>query len=331
MKKTFTNYKKDMFISIIIIVLLTISFTYFDIFEIIFDFVEHHEAYELDEIFLIVLSLPASFLWFSYRRLKEIKYINDTLTKEIEKEVKLRIKQKEILLAHANTTLMGELITKIAHQWRQPLSYITTVASGMKIHSEYDQLNKKELVNYLDEIINHSNDLSKTIEIFSNMNEKDKINELVNINKIIEESLQVLQGELDASSIIIESNLKNLNDLKIITNQSGLQQCIINILNNSKDAIIYNKIDNGKIKIKILKNKDFIEILLEDNAGGIKQELLERVFEAYFTTKHEFKGTGLGLFVVDKIVRESLNGEIKIKNFNSGLQVTLKIPNLESI
>ena len=132
-------------------------------FEIIIDFVDHHEAYELDEVFLLVLSLPASFLWFSYRRLKEIKYINDTLTKDIEKEVKLRIKQKKMLLEHANTTLMGELITRIAHQWRQPLSYITTVASGMKIQSEYDQLNKKELVNYLDEIIIKTIDQTKNL------------------------------------------------------------------------------------------------------------------------------------------------------------------------
>lgn len=331
MKIEFMNYKKDMFITIIITFLLTISFIYFDVFEIIIDFVDHHEAYELDEVFLLVLSLPASFLWFSYRRLKEIKYINDTLTKDIEKEVKLRIKQKKMLLEHANTTLMGELITRIAHQWRQPLSYITTVASGMKIQSEYDQLNKKELVNYLDEIINHSNDLSKTIEIFSNMNEKDKINELVNINKIIEESLQISKVELAAYSIVIESNLKDLDDFKIISNQRELQQCIISILNNSKDAIIHNKIDNGKISINLLKHEGFIEITIEDNAGGIKEEFLERVFEAYFTTKHEFKGTGLGLFVVNKIVRESLNGEIKIENINLGLQVTLRIPYLESI
>ena len=155
-----------------------------DLIEIIVDFVDLHEAYELDDIFLLILSLPVSFLWFSYRRIKEIESINKTLTKEIQKEVKLRIKQKEILFDHANTTLMGELITKIAHQWRQPLSYITTVASGMKIYIEYDQLSKKELVNYLDEIISHSNDLSKTIEIFRSINEKDKKNELVNINKI---------------------------------------------------------------------------------------------------------------------------------------------------
>jgi two-component system, NtrC family, C4-dicarboxylate transport sensor histidine kinase DctB len=300
-----------------------------DMFEIIIDFVEHHEHYELDEIFLLILSLPIAFLWFAYRRLKEIIYVNNVLSKEIEKEIKKRIEHKKNFQKHVKKTLMGELINKIAHQWRQPLSYITTAASGMKVKMEYDQLSKKELVNYLDEIIKHSNNLSQTIEIFNNINEKDRKQEFVNISKIIEDSLQFIKGEFEASCIAIESNLKTFEDLRIITYPSELQQCIISVLNNSKDAIIYNKIDNGKIKINLSRIKNFIEITIQDNGGGIKQEFLEQVYEAYFTTKHEFQGTGLGLFVVKKIVTESLNGEISLKNFESGLLLTIKIPALQ--
>lgn len=330
MKDSIFSYKKDVLITILISVLLTIIFISFDAFELIIEFTKHHEEYELDEVALLVLSLPISLLWFSYRRLKEITHVNKNLHSEIEKEVKRRLEQENILQNHSKNALMGEMISSIAHQWRQPLSCITTVASGIKLQTEFNQLSNKELQEYLDEIINNSNYLSNTIETFRNFTQKNKSLERVNICKTISEALEIIQSSLDEQFIDIENNFDDFKNLEISTLPNELQQCIINIVNNSKEAIIYNKIKNGKIKINISKDKNFIKIDIQDNAGGMLEKHLNRISQPYFTTKHQYQGTGLGLFIVNKIVTESLNGEIFIKNFESGLLITIKIPELKN-
>lgn len=329
MKSSIFTYKKDILISILISVVLTFLFISYDVFELIIEFTKHHEEYELDEVALLVLSLPISLLWFSYRRLKEIKHVNENLNTEIEDEVKRKLKQENVIQNYSKNALMGEIITSIAHQWRQPLSCITTVASGAKLQTEFNQLTNEELQKNLDEIINYSNYLSNTIETFRNFTQKNKSLELTNIPKTISEALQIIQSSLDEQFITIENNFEDFKNLKISTLPNELQQCIINVVNNSKDAIASNKIPNGKIKITISKEKDFIKINILDNAGGMSEEYINRIFEPYFTTKHEFQGTGLGLYIVNKIVTESLKGEIHIKNFDSGLLTTIKIPDLK--
>lgn len=244
------------------------------------------------------------------------------------------IKNREnLLIQQSKMASLGEMIGNIAHQWRQPLSLISTAASGMKLQKEFDQLDDTTFTETIDNITNTTKFLSQTIDDFQNYLKEDKIKKEFNVNSSINKILSMLKGSFKNHDINI---ILDLNEgLFIDSYENELNQAILNILNNAKDALLDIEKTNRYIHIKTHKEAEKIIIEIIDNAGGIKESILNKIFEPYFTTKHKSQGTGLGLYMTHKIITTSMNGEIKITNvshkfndkfFNNCTNVKIIIP-----
>ncbi|MGP2655716.1 transporter substrate-binding domain-containing protein [Malaciobacter sp. WC5094] len=244
------------------------------------------------------------------------------------------IKDKEQLIIHqSKMASLGEMIGNIAHQWRQPLSFISTAATGMKLQKQFNQLDDKTFNTTIDNIAQTTMFLSQTIDDFQNYLKTDKTKIKFNLSKSIEKLLNIVKSSFSNNFIEMELNLDK--EIFITSYENELTQALLNIINNAKDALKDKEYNTRYITINCFKNKNNVFIEVIDNAGGVKPEFIDRVFEPYFTTKHKSQGTGLGLYMTHKIVNESLNGEIKIENisyifqeksFDKCAKVTIKLP-----
>jgi PAS domain S-box-containing protein len=223
------------------------------------------------------------------------------------------IKKQKILAQQAKMASMGEMIANIAHQWRQPLSVISTAATGMKIREELDlPIEKSEVLNNYDIINNNAQYLSQTIEDFKNFLKGERIKKVFNLTKEIKSVLILVEGSVKSNDIEVVLDLDDNIDLDSYPNE--LSQCMINIFNNAKDQFKDNKIENKFFIIKTEKINGKVYIRLRDNAGGIKEDILPKIFDPYFTTKDSSRGTGLGLSMAFKLITEGMDGRIEAKN-----------------
>ncbi len=222
------------------------------------------------------------------------------------------IKEKErMLLEQSKLASMGEMIGNIAHQWRQPLSVISTGATGLKIQKEFDNLNDEEFYHICDSINDNAQYLSKTIDDFRDFikNDRKKVN--FDLQDNINSFLSLVNGSVKNNDI----NIILINDKKIYIDgyPNELIQCYMNIYNNAKDVL---KEMNSKRYIFIstmVKNNNFI-ISIKDNGGGIPVDILPKIFEPYFTTKHKSQGTGLGLHISYNLIVDGMKGHIEAHN-----------------
>ncbi|MDC0932718.1 transporter substrate-binding domain-containing protein [Arcobacteraceae bacterium] len=243
---------------------------------------------------------------------KELQDINQNLEKRIIEEVTKSKKIEQKLFQEEKMISIGELIGNIAHQWRQPLSIISTSASSMEVSKELGLLSDKEFYSSCKSINNSAQYLSKTIDDFRDYIKKDKKETRFYLHKDIENFLNLVD------TIIVENNINIISTLdeKIQLNgfENGLIQSLINIFNNSKDALIENEIKNKLIFISTMIENDYVVIRVKDNGGGIPTNNLTKIFEPYFTTKHKSVGTGLGLHLAYNIIVESMKGTIEAVN-----------------
>ncbi|WP_320034646.1 PAS domain S-box protein [Halarcobacter sp.] len=221
----------------------------------------------------------------------------------------------KIIEEQSKLVSMGEMIGNIAHQWRQPLSIITTSASGMKLQSMLDTLDKEELDHANDVIIKQAKYLSDTIENFRDFIKGESIFKEIFIKDLIEQTLSLVEASLKNN--YIKTVLDIDESIKIYGNINELCQALINIINNSKDAIkekIHTE-ENRFLFISVKKiDEKFAKLEIKDNAGGIEDNIINRIFEPYFTTKHQSIGTGLGLSMADKIIRKRHGFDIDVYN-----------------
>ncbi|MCK5109881.1 MAG: HAMP domain-containing histidine kinase [Arcobacteraceae bacterium] len=230
------------------------------------------------------------------------------------------------LFASEKMASMGEMIGNIAHQWRQPLSVISTAASGLKVNYEFGILNDKEIPSYMDYIVENANFLSETIDTFRDfIKEKKEIKEVI-LQERIDMALNIIASTMKDNHIELKNNIDYFNPIKITFIVGELSQVMINILNNAKDILLEKNIKNAWIKLNLKKQEDKVVITIEDNGGGIPEDILPKIFDPYFTTKHQSQGTGLGLHMSYRIIRESLKGKLYVKNTNNGAKFFIELP-----
>jgi len=246
-----------------------------------------------------------------------------------QKDFEIQHKQ---LIESEKMASIGEMIGNIAHQWRQPLSVISTSATALILKEECAMTKGYDLIESCNNINKNAQYLSKTIDDFRNFISKDQELQNFNLNKYTESFLQLVH------STIKKENLTVITDLDSSINISGypneLIQCFINIFNNAKDALIENNdVKNRYIFISQVKVNQHAEITFKDNAGGIPENIISKIFEPYFTTKHKSQGTGLGLNMTYNMINESMNGSIIAENIQfehenntfNGAQFTIKL------
>ncbi len=223
-------------------------------------------------------------------------------------------KEKDKLLYHkSKMEAMGEMIENIAHQWRQPLSTITTTASGIKLKKEFGILSDENLNEFIDIIVETSQHLSNTIDDFRNFFKQTKEKNLFKIKNSLKKALNLLSPKFNNKDIKI---IENIEEVEIYSLQNELIHVILNILNNAIDAFDEGNFEKKYIFIDCYEKNDFLNIEIKDNAKGIKDEIIDRIFEPYFTTKHKSQGTGIGLYMSQEIVTKHLNGSIEVEKVN---------------
>lgn len=243
---------------------------------------------------------------------KELEKLNKSLKKEVEQKTKENFKQFQILQNQNKLAAMGEMIGAIAHQWRQPLNELSIRIQKLSYFYETDQIDQ----GYIDEFIEKNKHtikfMSKTIDDFRNFFRIDKEKSFFSIKKAIEEVSNIQNAQLKNHSI--QLNIIG-EDFILNSYKSEFQQVIMNIIANSKDALIKRKTLAPYIEININKNK----ITIEDNGGGISKDIQNRIFEPYFTTKDQGEGTGMGLYLCRMIIKDNMDGNISFKNNEHGV------------
>ena len=243
------------------------------------------------------------------------KKITHSINNEILLENEVKTKEK-LLNNQSKMVILGEMIKNIAHQWRQPLASLNGIYINMEMDFENNKLGKKEFDIYLQRMEDITQYMSNTINDFTNFFKIDKEKEKFNIKEIIEKAYSMLNPSLE------ENDIKFILDLNkdIILNSypSEFMQIIFILVNNAKDAFFGKNIENKQIVITLYQKDDRIFLQLKDNAGGVNKEIIDKIFEPYFTTKHKYQGTGLGLFITKTIIERSFNGEVSVENDKDG-------------
>ena len=222
----------------------------------------------------------------------------------------------KLLEEQSKLASMGEMIGNIAHQWRQPLSVITTSASGLKFEAELDmEISKEQIKEYSELVVQQANYLSNTIDSFRDFLKGDKDHKIIKIDEVFNYTLALMDATIKNNNIKL---IKKIEDNLLIDGSTNeLSEAFINILNNSKD-ILKEKISNEEDRLIFIdaykNNESKVIITFKDSGGGIPDDIINRVFEPYFTSKHQSRGTGLGLAMADKIIRERHEGTISVSN-----------------
>ncbi len=246
-------------------------------------------------------------------RTKELKELNENLESLVKEKTDENIKQLQTLQQQSKMASMGEMIGAIAHQWRQPLNELSIGIQNLKYDYEDGLINEI----FLNQFIQKNKDvirfMSTTIDDFRNFYRLDKEKEFFDVKEAIKAtiSMQLAQLESHKIDVSIEGEGFEVDGFK-----NEFQQVILNLINNAKDALLEQKIENAKISIVLRDNS----ISIRDNAGGIPKDILERIFEPYFTTKEQGKGTGMGLYMSKMIIEENMEATLSVNNTKDGAE-----------
>ncbi|MFA6788660.1 MAG: HAMP domain-containing sensor histidine kinase, partial [Arcobacteraceae bacterium] len=204
------------------------------------------------------------------------------------------------------------MIGNIAHQWRQPLSAISTAASGLKLQKEFHLLTDELLDESLDGIVRSSMHLSQTINDFRDFIQGDKEMMVFDLEENLKKDLSIVEGMLKNYDIQVFLECEKKIELHNYKNE--LTQAILNIIDNSKDALLEKNVKDKYIFIHTYEFLNEAVIEIHDNAKGIPEDIVNKIFEPYFTTKHKSQGTGLGLYMTHQIIEKSMGGAISVSN-----------------
>ncbi len=254
------------------------------------------------------------------KQTKELRELNENLEQKVKEEIQKNAEKQKLLFLQSRMASLGQMIANIAHQWRQPLTELNLTLFNIKKSTQ--QQDKKALNNYYEESLSIINTMSKTIDDFSNFFNPNKPKERFCFKQAIEKALSITKKMLDKKGIDLSMDMEDIDGFGV---SNELSQVIINFLQNSAEAFNENQ-KKKKIFITSKKEKDTALIEFSDNAGGIAADIVEKVFEPYFTTKHQTHGTGLGLFMSKMIIEKSFNGEISLHNSPNGIRYILKFP-----
>jgi len=263
----------------------------------------------------MLISLTVGLLF--YQRQKYEKILKESIAIEVQKNEEQRL----LMLQQSRLAQMGEMISMIAHQWRQPLNNLSllnqllvTKYTKHKLDDdamEYFKKNSKKQIDLM----------STTIDDFRNFFKTEKEKKMFCIDDVLENILDMTKPIYTSSSITIDYYMDD--KYQMFGYPNALAQAILNIINNAKDAFVERGIESRKIDIRVREEDDNILIEIVDNAGGINHKIIDKIFDPYFSTKSEKNGTGLGLYMSKMLIEEQLEAKMYVDNEKDGAKFTI--------
>eukprot|EP01156_Anaeramoeba_ignava_P016165 Anaeramoba_ignava/a618_20.p1 GENE.a618_20~~a618_20.p1 ORF type:complete len:382 (-),score=63.07 a618_20:524-1645(-) len=247
---------------------------------------------------------------------KKLQNLNKNLALKVKQGIEEAKQKDKAILQQSKLARMGSMISMIAHQWRQPLTELSGILMELETATRFKKVNEEHILNSIEKSDNMIEFMSKTIDDFRNFYKPDKKKENFFLFDSCQKAINLIDATLEENGIKYNINVKK--DREIFGYPTEFSQVILNLLTNAKDVLIENNINNPKIEVLIDK-KGFNSIIeVKDNAGGIKEENFEEIFDPYFSTKSSSKGTGLGLYISKLIIERNMGGELSVYNDKDG-------------
>ncbi|MCI4624451.1 MAG: PAS domain S-box protein [Candidatus Magnetoovum sp. WYHC-5] len=262
---------------------------------------------------------------------KKLEALNKNLAIDIKHEVEKSRQQEQLMIQQSKMASMGEMLGSIAHQWRQPLNALGLIIQDLQDAYEFGEIDS----DYVNKVVNESMELisfmSKTIDDFRNFFIPTKEKKIFNVIESLNEVLLIVSAQLKNSFIEIEERYKDKKPIEVTGYPNEFKQVILNIISNARDALIERKkrdiIANGVIFIDVEEVDDVVKIMVGDNGGGVPSDVLPYVFDAYFTTKKDSDGTGIGLYMSKVIIENNMGGKLYAENIQDGALFTIILKN----
>jgi len=250
--------------------------------------------------------------------------LNETLERRVLDELERNREQEQLLVQKSRFIALGEMISNIAHQWRQPLSELSSILMNIKFKHKMGKLDDELMDKKSKEAELVLNYMSHTIEDFRNffMPKKDK--QEFSLKEAINSVMTIVSSALEYNNIEVEIDINE--NVKLNTYLNEYEQVVLNIISNAKDILIQNKIKKPKINISYEEQDNYIVLFIEDNGGGVVTTPKSKIFEPYFTTKSDSDGTGIGLYMSKIIIDKNMKGKLRVRNTKEGAKFAITVP-----
>lgn len=278
---------------------------------------------------MIFLSIALAHRVYLLQReyIEKLNHLNETLSDEVKSALDEARKKDRLFVQQSRLAAMGEMIEQIAHQWRQPLQTLALINQDMYVKQKLGKCDEAYFDRNHESIDEHLQYLSKTIDDFRNFYKTDKSKNLEDIGTVAEDALRLSEVFLNYAKIKTELNVSTARKVNIAKNE--MIQVLMNLIKNGHDAIVQQHKKDGKIIINVEECDAGVKVSVEDNAGGISPDAIEKVFDIYFTTKDSEGGSGLGLHMSRYIIEESFGGKIWVENIDGGARFVILLPSDE--
>ncbi|WP_428026844.1 c-type heme family protein [Arcobacter sp.] len=294
---------------------------------------EYKESAILFFILLLSTSIIFLFIIIFFSKYNKILHKNNDLLKlRINLEIANNQEKDLIMLQQSKMAAMGEMIENITHQWKQPLSAMLTQSTGTLLQKDLGMSDEKAYIKTIENVVTNVNYLSTTIDFFKDFFTGERVEKIFHPKILVDRVNNIIISSIKRHSIQLKNNIDD--SIKIKSYENDLIQVFLNIINNAKDALVeHNNLTTRYLIIDAIETKEYLEISIKDNAGGIKEEYISKIFNQYFTTKEKNEGTGIGLFMSKEIVEKHLHGILKVENVNfeynnikcTGAKFTIKL------
>lgn len=256
------------------------------------------------------------------RKSDALEAINRELEERVAEEIRKNRDKEQMMVEQSKMAAMGEMIGAIAHQWRQPLNALGLYIQDLEEAHRFNEMDTEYIQKMINDSMRQINFMSKTIDDFRNFFKPSKVEQHFSVRDSIDEVLQLIGAQF-GSNHIRQIEVSGGEGCCVKGFKNEFEQVILNILTNAKDAFLEASkrgfdIADARINIAIAKKDGTIIIEIMDNAGGIDASIINRIFEPYFTTKEQGKGTGIGLYMSKTIIEQSMNGKIDAENIGTG-------------
>ncbi len=284
----------------------------------------HKDLYEASLQFNIFLLLYIA-LTFTFGVLfNQLKWSEKELQKRVEEALAVNRRQQATLMYQSRLAQMGEMLAMIAHQWRQPLNNLALANQLLVSKYRKGKLDDRAVEQFNDTTKKYVQLMSKTIDDFRGFFRPEASTTVFDVCEVIDKTVDLLKNGFARQNIAIQVD-ECSHTCRVDNYPNALMQVMLNLLNNARDALIETREEGRNIRIEIEENDRFVSIHVHDNGGGIPEEILPKIFDPYFTTKEERKGTGLGLYMSKALVEKQMKGRLKVFNDEEGARFVIEL------